>query len=166
MSIWKKLFGGESRTPATSAAVASTDTSESAEIFVQKAEDPPMRIDPSLISHVFIAMPLEQVGVAAKSEDLVVKLNRTCQPRLWAAPIRASTLLCAMNTPKNDYPDPRLLLFKLKEQGMAASSSIVLNTADVSLDGGKTTSKVIIGFAFNESKPRIIFPKTDRVIPK
>lgn len=127
---------------------------------------PPIYIDPNSISYAFLALTHKEAKrLNTITEDVIAHLNHLCQPRLWSAQFITQFVKFTANKSKGGYPDIGSIPVLLSKLGLSSQSSIVINISVISLDGGKSKSKVYVGFAYLDKTPRIILPYNDACIP-
>ena len=100
-----------------------------------------------------------------KVGDDVAKFNRHCQPRLWGAQFKAKFVTFAANEMEGGFPDITSVGSALESVGLTSPYSIVVNTMTISLDGGRTPTKILAGFAYRDRDPKIVLPRGDGCVP-
>ena len=95
----------------------------------------------------------------------LASLNRACQPRLWSVESRAKFVTFAAPTFSNGFPDPRGTGAVLEKLELTPPYSIVVNLLTVSLDGGRTHTKILAGFAYKDTEPKLITSRNDGCVP-
>ena len=131
----------------------------------QGDNDPPLRISPTSISHAFLALTHADIAHSEKVGGEVAKFNRQSQPRLWSIQFKARFVTFAVNAIDNGYPDPLAIGPVLESEGLKPPYSIVINLMEFSVDGGRTRSKVLVGFAFRDLEPKRILARVDGCVP-
>ncbi len=135
------------------------------DVILRKADDPLVIIDPQSIVAAFVAVTLADAGHLEAAEKTVAQMNKFCQPRLWSVSFTTKFGAFACSASTDGLPDVKAIVPALERQGITQPFSLVVNTMDVSFDGGTTKSKVLAGFAFRESLHRFLFPGNDACIP-
>jgi len=160
MHLLKKVFGNHE-----SGSQPKGNSATSREVFMRTAGDPPVVIDPHSITAAFVALTLEDARHLDKAEKAIADLNRHCQPRLWSVPFTTKFGAFACSAAEGGLPDVRGVAPALEKQGLILPFSLVVNTMTVSLDGGRTKAKILVGFAFRDKTPRVLFPGNDGCVP-
>lgn len=135
------------------------------DVLLRKAGDPLVIINPQSIVTAFVAVTLDDAKHLDSAEKTVANMNRYCQPRLWSVSFTTKFGAFACSPSTGGLPDVRGIAPALERQGITQPFSFVVNTMDVSFDGGKSKSKILAGFAFREKLHRILFPGNDGCIP-
>lgn len=135
------------------------------EVVLRKPEDPPVIIDPQSIVAAYVAVTLEDARYLKTAETIVANTNKFCQPRLWSVRFTTKFSAFACSADESRLPDVRGIAPALVKLGITQPFSIVINTMEVSFDGGKTKTKILAGFAFREKAHRILLPGNDGCIP-
>ncbi len=143
----------------------SSQASPKHQVVLRKPEDPLFKIDPATILAVFAVTTLEDRQYLDAAERSINDFNRFCQPRMWSIPIHAKYGAFACSASPDGLPNVNGIIPALEKQGIQPPFSIVVNTLTISFDGGRTPSKVLAGFAFQEKEPRILLPGNDGCIP-
>ena len=129
------------------------------QVIKQEKGDPPIRIDTKKITHAFIQFTTADIRNSFNTDiGIIAECNKQVQPEIWRLPIRAKFISFATSASVGGYPDSGFIPTALKNAGMSDLSSIVISDTMITLDGGRTFSKVFVGFAFRDNKPKIIIP--------
>lgn len=139
-------------------------------------DSPPIVVDPKKITHAFIevtpdvATPSDKGSdKSSKILDAVFELNKKRNPKLWLVALgtgAANTVKYTWLTgdaDKDGYPyfDPESTFRALQKLGLDSSASLVITKMQATLDGGRSTSKVYVGFGFLEEESRFLCPDYD-----
>ncbi len=135
------------------------------DVVLRKTDEPPIVVNPESIVAAFVAVTLADVKFLKTAENSVANMNKYCQPRLWSVRFTAKFGAFACSADERGLPDVRGIAPALVKLGITQPFSLVINTMEVSFDGGKTKSKILAGFAFREKSHRILFPGNDGCIP-
>lgn len=160
MELLKKVFGNHE-----SESQPKDKSATSPKVIMRKAGDPPVVIAPQSITAAFVAVTLEDARHLDKASSAIADLNRHCQPRLWSVPFTTKFGAFACSAADGGLPDVRGVAPALERQGLLPPFSLVVNTMTVSLDGGRTKSKILVGFAFRDGTPRVLLPGNDGCVP-
>jgi len=161
MRFFKKLLGGTTKPESPKDSVGAASPT----VVNQGDDDPALRNDPASISHAFVALTHADLSHSEKVGGEVAKFNRHCQPRLWSVQFKAKFVTFAVNAMDSGLPDATSVGPALESVGLKPPYSIVINTMKMSLDGGRTYSKVLAGFAYRDNEPKIILPRDDGCVP-
>lgn len=144
----------------------SLGNAESPIIVNQKANDPPLKVDPASISYAFVGITHGDASHAERFDSVeeIAELNRICQPRLWSAQFKAKFSIFCAPAADGGYPDVRGVQPAVEGSGLKPPYSVVINLMTVSLDGGQTHTKILAGFAYRDHEPKIVLPRTDGCI--
>jgi len=127
--------------------------------------DPPIRVNPNSIVLSFIAVTNDESEYLACVKDKVEEYSRACQPRLWKVPIMTRDFVFSIEKEiDTGYPNPAGLPSIMEEVGLSPNTSIVSTFATLATDGGRTHFKALIGFAFSDSNPRLIYADANTCI--
>lgn len=172
MGFLKKFFGKPSRpeTPADSLSSTTENTAAPSpvstappKVIQQSDVDPPIRIDPTTISHAFITLNHADVHHAEKLSPDIAKFNRGCQPRLWNKQFQVRFAIFASGPGAPGFPDASGIGQVLETLGLRSPYSLVINTATI-LVGGTARTNLLVGFAYRDQEPKVIFPRSDGCI--
>lgn len=141
------------------------DSHKSRKVMFQRDSDPPIMINPHSISHAFVVLAHHEWQHADAAANVITILNKTCQPSIWSCSFRPIFVIFTASPSNNGYPDAAAIPPALTEAGLVQDSSIVVNDLSVSFDGGHTKSKVLAGFAYHDSNPRILIPISNGCLP-
>jgi hypothetical protein len=161
MGFLKKLFGGTAKSEAPKAGGPKGSPS----LINQSDTGPPLRVDTSAISHAFVALTHADMSHSDRIAKDIIKFNRHCQPRLWSVDFKVKCVAFAVNAMENGFPDGTSVGPALESQGLKAPYSLVINTVTISLDGGRTPTKILAGFAYRDPEPKIVLPRSDGCVP-
>ena len=133
-------------------------------VHLMAENETPIQVDPGRINLSFIALPtIFQKQVNGR---LIDQLQQQCQPRFWASvkalqPNLPSSILAIMGneTEPNDTVEVLSRVIDLE------SHSVILNVVVLSFDGGKTNTRVFVGFCYPDQQPQVILPRNDRILP-
>jgi hypothetical protein len=148
MNIFQKIFGKQK-----------TDTTIIPRT-VQEDGAPPLRINPALITHAFIALTHKDIKHADKLPNKIAAFNKSCQPLLWDKEVNAKFMVFTVNS-VNDFPDPDSIKPALESAGIESPYTVVINYMSVSFDGGRTPSNIFTGFAYSDKKPKFIMARNN-----
>ena len=137
----------------------------SPEIILQGDNDPLINIDTQTISYAFITLTSNDLQHSEFATDLIGKINRRCQPRVWDEPFSAKFVTFTVDASENGFPDPSAVRPALESQGLVPPYSLIINTATVTFDQGKSQSNILLGFSYREPKERIVLARTDGCLP-
>lgn len=173
MGLLKKLLGSaaskpEPPEPQESAKPAATQENVKPPLLINQGEnDPPLKVDPASIAYAFIGLTHGDASLAERFDSIeqISELNSTCQPRLWKARFRAKFNVFCAPAMENGYPDAKAVRSAAEGSGLKPPYSVVINLMTVSLDGGRTHKKLLVGFAYRDSEQKIVLPRNDGCIP-
>ena len=142
MGLFSRLFG-------------STRSDEVREIEMLGEDDAKIRVKPKSVSHAFVALSHPDMDHGQRLGGMCIDLNRQCHPDLWAKEIHAKCVTFSTD-PVEGYPDTHAIGPTLERQGLADPYSIAINTVVVTLDGGRTETRILVGFAWKDRAQRIV----------
>jgi hypothetical protein len=135
-------------------------------LILENINDPPIVIDPNKITHAFIGHNHADIRFSNNLSEHIAEFNRVNQPKLWKNKIDAKFFTFSADFDENGCPEFEIIILALEKVGLKSKSSIVIYGMDISLDGGKTVTKIVNGFAFYDENPRIIAdPRKNFIIP-
>jgi ribosomal protein L40E len=133
-------------------------------VHLMPETETPIQVDPGRINLSFLALPI----IFQKRVDgaFIDQLQQQCQPRLWASvkalqPDLPSSILAIMG---NEI-DPTATLDVLSTVIDLERHSVVLNVVVLSFDGGKTNTRIFVGFCYPDQQPQVILPRNDQMLP-
>jgi hypothetical protein len=137
------------------------------QVVRQNDGDPPIPIDVQSISHTFLAFTYQDMGLLMKAEHAFADLYRNYQPKVWNSPLfKAKFVAVTGSAQSNGYPGIDDILITLEATGLKYPYSLVINDMLITLDGGKTQSKVLFGVAFRDDPTRLIMPLSGGLMPQ
>jgi len=140
--------------------------------LTQAEGDRPFEINPFRVTFAFlVATPSDYQRYGTKLGDSILELLKFCQPAVWqvisAADVTIDPVLktlknCTLMSEANDagfpHPNPDGFHKELQKLGLSSSDSLVINPAVNSYDGGKTKTKLLVGFAFRDKEQCCYYP--------
>jgi hypothetical protein len=132
----------------------------------QEKGSKPISIDPQAITHAFIALTHGDLKHSADAKEIIAKMNRHCQPKLWNVKFHVKFVTFGASASYDGFPEPSSIGPALERVGLEFPSSIVANTLELSFDGGETATKLFAGFAFRDDNPRFILPYSGGCVAK
>ncbi|MEI7676963.1 MAG: hypothetical protein WCJ03_09300 [Bacteroidales bacterium] len=137
------------------------------EVIKGNINDRPIAIDPKSITYAFVVLCHEDNRYSDKLFGSIADFNRLNQPKLWNTHFNVKFISLLAEKGDSGYPSADSTIIALEHLGMEPHSSIVINIMLISLDGGKTETKIQNGFVFRDDNPRVfIVPRKDFIIPK
>ncbi len=132
---------------------------------VMQPGDAAIEIDAGSVTHSFVALPAHIEVPPDKAAPMVRHFQAQCQPTLWAQVVSVSPALPAFALVLPGELDSAALLGGLNDIGALEGRTVVLNTATVSFDKGKTDTDIFVGFCHDDDHPRVVLPTTNGILP-